>query len=143
MAFELFHQEHRLASCMEFVLTHLGTFLEQMVLDVLNLDDLITFPTGGEHWALLPVVDVQRLVGEAGVVSAAEIADFIIDGFLWLGLLLMLFLLLLLLHCSHWLLFVSNISFNGLYWCLLLWLLRWHCATVVIDLRKPCQECIQ
>ena len=58
MPIELFHQEHRLASRMEFVLTHLRTFLEQMVLDMLNLNDLITFPTGGQHGALLPVVNV-------------------------------------------------------------------------------------
>ena len=74
MSLKLLHKEHRFASGMEFVLTHLWTLLKEMVLDVLHLNYLVTLPACGEHWAFLPVVDVERLLVESRVMCSAEVA---------------------------------------------------------------------
>ena len=76
-----------------------------MVLNLLDLNDLITLPAKSQHRALLPVVHIQGFLVEVGVVSAAESAGTLINLVL-LRLLLLLVLrlmsLLLLLGLSCW-----------------------------------------
>jgi len=71
-----------------------------MIVQCLNLNDLLTLPAGREHWALLPVVYIDRLLVEWFVIPPAEVARFVIHGCA------LVLKILLILHC--WLL-VKNL----------------------------------
>lgn len=45
-----------------------------MLLDLLDLNDLLALPTGREHRALAPVVNIQSVVGPVRISGSAELA---------------------------------------------------------------------
>jgi hypothetical protein len=149
MPLKLFHKQHRLAPGMEFILAHLRALFQEVLLDVLHFDHLVTLPAGGQHRALLPIVDVQGLLGEVGVVHTAEVTG----GLGVAGFLVVMGLMgwLLLLYWSTTLYFLgfslasSDVSFNSLLRSLLnfLWLLSWYRGALSIDLSKLGQKCIK
>ena len=59
MPIELVNEQDRSAFGTEFVLGHVLALLKKMLLYMLHFDDLLTFPATCEHWALLPVVDID------------------------------------------------------------------------------------
>ena len=93
MTFELFHQENWLAPRVEFILTHLRTFFQKMVFNMLHLYHLVTLPACRQHRALLPVVNVKGLLVKWRVVSITKVACClrISCGWLAVGLLLLVF----------------------------------------------------
>jgi len=56
---KLVNEQDRFAFGAEFVLVHVLALLEKMLLYMLHFDDLLAFPATCEHWALLPVVNVD------------------------------------------------------------------------------------
>ena len=54
------------------------TLLDQVLIERLDLNDLLTLPAGRQHRTLLPVVYVNGFFVEVLVVLAAEVAHFFI-----------------------------------------------------------------
>ena len=77
---EILILKHCAALVAVFVLLPVLTLVQQMVVQGLDLNDLLTLPAGREHGALLPVVDVDRLLVEHLIVASAKVARFFING---------------------------------------------------------------
>ena len=101
-----------------------------MRLDVLNLDYLVALPASCEHWALLPVVDVQGLLSECGVVQTAKVACLlrVSSHFLLVALLNLLFLPF---WRSQLFSLSADVGFDSLLRRSFLWLLCWHSRIVI------------
>jgi len=78
MTRKVLFEQHRLAFSTLFVLVCVLTLFTKMLIQGVHLNDLLTLPTGGKHWAILPVVNVDRLLVKVLVEASAEIADLFI-----------------------------------------------------------------
>lgn len=82
----------RVALVAVFILVAVLALLDQVVVQGRYFDNLFALPAGGQHRALFPVMDVDRLFVKVFVVKAAEVAGFILQ--------LLLLTVVLLVHCS-------------------------------------------
>lgn len=74
MAFKLVHHENLLALGMILVLAHVLALFQEVVLNHFDLDDLVTLPAAGQNRALLPVMNVHRLLSEGRIGSSTKVA---------------------------------------------------------------------
>jgi len=74
MAFKLVHHENLLALGMILVLAHVLALFQEVVLNHFDLDDLVALPAAGENRALLPVMNVHRLLSEGRIGSSTKVA---------------------------------------------------------------------
>ena len=109
-------QIDRVALVAGFVLVAVLALLNQMVVERRYFYDLFTLPACRQHWALFPVVNVDGLLIEIIVESAAEVANFFVE------LLLTVVLLLLVLRFIHVVVIAVTISCSS--WLLLLVLIH-------------------
>ena len=73
--FVIVGQDYLLALPAPLVSLFVRTFFQQVLLNLFDLDDLLTLPAGREHRALAPVVNVQRIIVPARIRGPAELAD--------------------------------------------------------------------
>ena len=66
------------------VLIAVLALLDEVLVERLDLNDLLALPASREHRALFPVVDIDRVFGEVGVILSAEIAIMLIVDWLLL-----------------------------------------------------------
>ena len=79
MPVEILSLKHCAALVAVFVLLPVLTLVQQMVVQSLDLNYLLTLPAGREHGAFLPVVDVDRLLVEHLIVASAKVTGFVIN----------------------------------------------------------------
>ena len=91
MTIKVFILEHSVALITVLVLRTILTLLKQVVIQTLDLDDLFTLPTCRQHWALFPIVDINRFFVEVLIILSTEVAAFFVNG-------RRIFIILILLH---------------------------------------------
>ena len=116
-----------------------------MLLYILHLDDLLTFPAVGEHWAFLPVVDVYWFLVECWIrfVTKSALCIVFLLLFLLLVFLLLLCCFLRLLGVPLFGSLLADVCLN--YLLLLNWLFLLLCrlTLALIDLFEPRHQSIQ
>jgi hypothetical protein len=97
VSIEVLLPEDLLAVGMIMVVVRILALFNQVLVHLLNLDYLVTLPTRSQHRALLPIMNINWLTVEAGIVSATKVACLLLWRLLLVhGLNLALRLLLLL-----------------------------------------------
>lgn len=76
----VFLEQHSDALGTLFILFSILALLNQMFVESRDLYDLLALPARSQHRALLPVVDINRLLVEVLIETTTEVADLLIFG---------------------------------------------------------------